>query len=282
MTNLAASLHDYQNLPPGEVTSQGRTWSTRGANFVTCYSEVLPGATLARSEQPDESMMFSIDAEGTVSCAQETVAFSSGTLVIVPPGPSEVRCISGGRILRLFSSRDATLTASAGNAASYGEAAPGVAPLTPWPDPIDGFRLRTYAVADYARDGSRMRIFRSSNLMLNVMLPREGPRDTRTLSPHFHADFEQGSFAIEGQWVHHVRYPWTPDLAEWRDDEHLAVGSPSLLIVPPKAIHTSRNVGEGRAWLLDIFSPPRLDFSLKPGLICNGDSYPLPDGSVVA
>jgi len=281
MISLAAALYDYQKLPPEEVTPLARSWITRGANFVTCYSEVRAGATLTREQQPDESMMFSIDAQGSVVCGEQGVDFSPGTLVIVPPGPSEVRCTGGGRLLRLFSSEDVALAASAGNAAGYANGAPGVAPLAAWPDPVGGFRLRAYAVADYVRDGSRMRIFRCSNLMLNVMLPREGPRDTRTLSPHSHADFEQGSFAIEGEWMHHVRYPWTADLAEWREDEHLTAGSPSLLIVPPKAIHTSRNVGEGRAWLLDIFSPPRLDFSLKPGMVCNEEDYPLPDGAVM-
>lgn len=255
---------------------------TRGANFVVCYSEVQPGATMSRREQPDESMLFSIDAGGSVRGGRETVDFSAGTLVIVPPGSSEVRFTRAGRILRLFSSQDIALASSAGNASHYAEGAPGVAPLVPWPDPVDGFRLRKYDVADYVREGSRMRIFRCTNLMLNVMLPREGPRDTRTLSPHAHADFEQGSFAIDGEWMHHVRYPWTPDLAEWRGDEHLAAGSPSLLVIPPKAIHTSRNVSDGSSWLLDIFAPPRLDFSLKPGAICNGESYPLPDGSIVA
>lgn len=34
---------------------------------------------------------------------------------------------------------------------------------------------------------------------------------------------------------------------------------PLVLVIPPKVIHTSRNIN-GAGWLIDIFSPPRLDF----------------------
>jgi hypothetical protein len=131
-------------------------------------------------------------------------------------------------------------------------------------------------VAEYTKSDSNMRIFRSTNLMVNVMLPRPVPRSVHKLSPHAHADFEQGSLAVKGEWMHHVRYPWGPDMATWRDDEHLQAGSPSLAVIPPKAVHTSHNINEGGSWLFDIFAPPRMDFSLKPGMVANADDYPMP------
>ena len=64
----------------------------------------------------------------------------------------------------------------------------------------------------------------------------------------------------------------------WRPDEHLEIGSPSVTMIPPKVVHTSRNVGDTRSWLIDIFAPPRVDFSRKPGLVLNADEYPTPAG----
>jgi len=181
-----------------------------------------------------------------------------------------------GQVLRLFSHEAGDLLALAVNAADYAAPTPEVAPLTPWPTPADGLRLRHYPLAQYTQADSNMRIFRSTNLMLNVMTPRMVARDVRKLSPHTHADFEQGSLALNGRWMHHLRHPWGTDMTTWRDDEHIEVDSPSLTVIPPKVLHTSHNLNDGGAWLLDIFAPPRLDFSSKPGKVANEKDYPLP------
>ena len=105
----------------------------------------------------------------------------------------------------------------------------------------------------------RLKMLQTDALSINIV-DYAGPRDRSALSPHSHADFEQGSLAIEGQFVHHLRTPWGSDADRWRDDEHLQAPSPSLVVVPPHVIHTSEGTGPGRHLLIDVFSPPRRDF----------------------
>lgn len=278
MTTAATAARHYAN-PPQQTTAGARIWITRGANFVVCMADVEAGAELIREGQADEHMVFLVDVDATITAGGETaqtLQAAAGTLTIVPPGNSSVRAANAGRIVRVFSTLAADLAAQADNAAVYADGAPGVAPLVAWPDPPAGFKLRNYVVDDFTRPDSNMRIFRSCNLMINIMTPRMVARDVRKLSPHAHTDFEQGSLALQGDWVHHLRHPWTADMTTWRDDEHIEMGSPSLMVIPPKVIHTSRNVNDGGSWLFDIFAPPRMDFSSKPGMVCNADEYPLP------
>ncbi|SSW68254.1 hypothetical protein AVE30378_02990 [Achromobacter veterisilvae] len=279
MTFGTPSLEDFAAIAPQADEPLLKEWIARGANFVACYVQAQPGARLARdARQTDEYMVFVVSGAGSIEAADSSAALATGRLAIVPPGPSELILTEPSTLFLLFSSRAADLAARAANADVYSTSAPNVAPLTAWPEPADGYRLRTYDVAAHVRPDSNMRIFRSCNLMLNIMLPRSAPRDTTKLSPHSHTDFEQGSFALLGTWKHHLRYPWGKDLGEWREDEHREVGSPSMLVIPPQVIHTSRNINEGEAWLLDIFAPPRLDFSNRPGMVCNAEDYPLPAG----
>lgn len=271
-----ASVARWHDEPPQIDDGMARTWVARGANFVVTVTEAQAGACLARLRHPDEYMVFLIDSAATISAGGEMIEAAPESLTIVPPGDSEVVLKGAGQVVRLFSHLARDLLAIASNAGEYGETTPDVAPLVPWPTPADGFKLRNYVVADYTQADSNMRIFRSTNLMLNIMTPRMVARDVRKLSPHSHADFEQGSLALRGDWMHHMRYPWVPDMTAWRDDEHIAVGSPSLTVIPPKVVHTSRNLNDGGAWLLDIFAPPRMDFSSKPGKVANEKDYPLP------
>jgi hypothetical protein len=121
-----------------------------------------------------------------------------------------------------------------------------------------------------------MRVFRSTNLMINIFLPWTTRRDERKLSPHSHENFEQMSLGLKGSFLHHLRYPWAPDKTRWRDDEHEHYDSPSVLVIPARVIHTTQDLGEGMTWLVDIFGPPRMDFSSKTGFVLNAAEYPMP------
>jgi mannose-6-phosphate isomerase-like protein (cupin superfamily) len=271
-----ASVARWHDQQPQQEAPGARTWVARGANFVVTVTDARPGVRLERRTQADEYMVYLPECGATLRAGNEVVEAEAQSVTIVPPGHSEVIVEGTGQVVRVFSHLAHDLIALASNAAEYANAPADVAPLEPWPTPADGFRLRTYPLAQHTQDDSNMRIFRCTNLMLNVLTPRMVPRDVHKLSPHSHADFEQGSLALRGQWIHHMRYPWVPDMSAWRDDEHIEVGSPSLTVIPPKAIHTSRNLNEGGAWLLDIFAPPRMDFSSKPGKVANERDYPMP------
>lgn len=272
---LPSAVH-YSGSAPQQHTDNAQTWITRGANFVVCVSQVRAGAALPRPQQDDEYMVLLVDLPARIEAGDTHCDATAETLTIVPPGTSCVTALADGCIVRVFSSRAQDLATAAGNANVYANGAPEVAPLAPWPEPVGGYSLRNYVLAEYIQAGTNMRIFRSTNLMLNIMTPRLVARDVHKLSPHVHADFEQGSLALSGNWQHHLRHPWTADMTSWRDDEHIAIGSPSLTVIPPKVIHTSNNVNDGGAWLVDVFAPPRLDFSKVPGKVANADDYPMP------
>jgi hypothetical protein len=266
----------YKEAPLADVDPGAETWITRGANFVTVISKAPAGAALVRADNPDEYMVVTHEVGARITAGGETIEAGPESLTIVPPGPSSVTLAGDGEILRVFSSRASDLAGRASNASAYTDHPADVAPLQPWPDPVGGYRLRNYPLADYVREGTNMRVFRSTNLMINVMTPRNVPRDTSKLTPHSHPDFEQGSLAMGGTYIHHLRYPWTPDMASWREDEHVEMGSPSVLVIPPTVVHTSRNIGDQPGRLIDVFAPPRVDFSLRADVVANADEYPMP------
>jgi hypothetical protein len=269
----------YEEAPDIVAPDGTRSWVTRAANFVVVVSDAKAGAVLARENADESLVLLPAGVSATVEAGSERADSSGDSLIIVPPGSNRVTVHTPGTVMRVFSNTAADLLAQAANASAYADGAPEVATVEPWPEPAGGFRLRHYALADFASpDPSplKMRLFRSTNLMINLFLPWTTRRDERKLSPHSHDDFEQMTLSLAGTFVHHLRYPWTPDKTTWREDEHLTVGSPSVVVIPARVVHTTQDVGAGTVRLVDIFAPPRLDFSLKPGFVLNAGDYPVP------
>jgi quercetin dioxygenase-like cupin family protein len=275
----ATHARHYREAPQITEPDGTRHWITRAANFVTIVSDAPAGARFVREAQPDEHMLFLPSGAATIKAGGEKIGAGTNSLTIVPPGASSVTMQQAGTVVRVFSNKATDLTAAAVNAATYADGAPEITPIAPWPDPVGGFRLRNYKLDDFTSpDPSplKMRLFRSTNLMINIFEPWTRRRDTTKLSPHWHDDFEQMSLALNGSFVHHLRYPWAPDMTSWVEDEHEAYDSPSVLVIPAGVIHTTQDAGEGVTWLVDIFGPPRLDFSARPGFVLNAADYPLP------
>ena len=260
-----------------------KTWITRGGNFAVCYCEVEPGAVLERADNPEEYMVIVPPggAPATIAAGGESVAADADSLTIVPPGPSRVEARGRGVIAMIFSRASKDIMDLAANADVYADGGPELAPPDLWPEPHDGYRLRHYPLAQYfdpAGERIQPRCFRSTNMLVNIFGHYFTRRDTTKLSPHWHDDFEQASLTLNGTWVHHMRYNWGADIKDWVPDDHAEMATPSGIIIPARAIHTSQDVGEDgpESSLYDIFCPPRLDFASKPGFVINEDEYPLP------
>ncbi|MCK9508712.1 MAG: hypothetical protein M0Q54_09780 [Pigmentiphaga sp.] len=275
----SATYADMANTAPQHTGPGQQTWITRGGRFVVAVTQAEAGATLHRDNEADEYIVLLPHSAARLDASGVQQDLTAESLTIVPPGSSTLTALAPGLIVRVFAPSAQDLLEQASNRESYQDDAPELAPNLPWPPPANGYRIRSYALKDYLRTDTNMRLFRTRRLMVNVLAKRTVPRDIRALSPHQHTDFEQGSLVIQGRYMHHLRYPWTKNMEQWVEDEHVEIGAPSLTVIPAQVIHTSRNLSEGDSWLIDIFGPPRLDFSRKPGLVCNADEYPMPEGT---
>lgn len=271
-------LIEFHKIEPQHVGAGFKTWYGRGQNFVLAYTEAEAGAVLGRSSQQDEYMVFFTDKDTRLDVETDNgnAVDLQYSLAIVPPGDSKIIVKKGGVIIRLFSSLSADLVASCSNAESYAEPHPNMPPYEAWPDPIDGFKLRIYPLDPPDEVGRFGRIWRSTNMMVNILKVSTETRDSSKLSPHSHDDHEQCSLTLQGDYMHYLRWPWTTDKALWKEDQHIRCSAPSMTVIPPRAVHTSQSLPPAPCHLIDIFSLPRLDFSKKPGWVLNADEYPMP------
>lgn len=271
---------DFSRGTPTSVSPVGtKNWTVRGQNFVLQLSTPVPGDSLGASNLATEQVLIlaAVNSSVSIKRGQRTVDITGPAMVVIPHGHTEITAVGAGNIVRLVEASETEWADRAQNAVSYDLPHPRVRMLERWPEPAPGPDVRVYRFQDVPDKPGRFgRIYRTRSFMVNFLNPQEGPRDPSSLSPHHHDDFEQCSLALSGEFVHHIRTPWISDKCMWRDDEHIAVSSPSAVIIPPPTVHTSEAVGTGTNWLVDIFSPPRADFSAQDGWVLNAEEYPTP------
>jgi hypothetical protein len=276
-----ATYRELLDTDPDDRQPHGsRTWWTRSQAMLIGYTAASAGDDLTLHGIGGEYITLVLDgAETVVEHATGTVPVDEPSVVIVPPGDSTLRVTAPGTIVRVLGAPTApAVAAQCANAADYESPDGNVAAFAPWPDPPDGHRVRVYPIAEHPIEPGRLgRIFRCSTVMVNVLPDDDKPRDPTQLSPHHHDDFEQVSLQADGDYVHHMRVPWTPDSSTWRDDEHRRCRAPAIVVIPPPLVHTSQSVDDMHHWLIDLFAPPRRDFSERPGWVLNADEYPMPD-----
>lgn len=277
--NKPAQFFEFATTDPSETSEAGSaTWWVRSQSMVIAYTEAVAGDTFTRTGQGDEYAAITWGDGVDVTCTSggQSERAVDKSFIAIPPGDSTITCTTDGVLIRLFTTRSNDLNERCDNNAAFDEPDPYVAPFEAWPDPVGGFKIRVYRLDDYPPDSARMgRLFRTTTFMVNAFYDFHKARPEHKMSPHHHEDFEQVSLTLSGDFVHHIRHPWTTDLAEWREDEHRHCTSPSVTVIPPPAIHGSQWFS-GRNTLLDIFAPPRHDFSSKDGWVLNADDYPAP------
>ncbi|ASG25005.1 hypothetical protein FBZ91_12050 [Nitrospirillum viridazoti] len=274
-----ASYGRFYEEMPVEESELASTWLTRGQNLIVAYSAVRSGAVLARSGQIDEYAVVLPDAGLSVeiTAGGQTETAHGPCVAFIPPGDSSVRALGDGGLYRLITTRSADLAARCANAGDFATPDLNVPEFTPWPDPVGGWRIRVYSGDVPSQPGRFGRIYRCTTIMVNLTSGRAGPRDPADLSPHHHDDFEQYSIATAGEFIHHLRWPWTGNSAHWLEDQHAYCAAPSVAVIPPPATHTSQGMSTGLNRLADVFCPPRHDFSAREGWVLNAADYPAPD-----
>lgn len=263
------TIADFEGAPAHlEWPAGSRSWYTRGQGFIVEILEARAGERLTSSCRDEHILILDTSAAATIG-EQEIAAHS---LTILPPGETEIAINRPGMVVRVFTSREQELARLCCNAHLYpseGDA------IDPWPMPVGGYRMRNYPLAHHRSAEQPFLAFRTRRLMACIYSERTTPRDPRDFTPHVHESFEQASIVLAGRWRHHRRFPWDWNFSQWRDDVHQEVGSPSVSIVPAGVLHTSQNLTPGESRIMDAFAPPRLDYSLRPGLVRNAAEYPM-------
>jgi hypothetical protein len=245
----------------------------RGQNFLVDWIAAEAGAAFL-AESAAEAMLLLPAGGARIEGPSGALDVPGRRVCILPPGAHCIAAEAGGVMVLLRSAAPAAEYATAANAAAYDPPDPRVAaPGAPWRRQGGGIAVVDVDRMAVAAGRPRLKMLQSATMSIN-WVEYEGVRDRTQLSPHSHEDFEQGSLAILGGFVHHLRVPWGPDATLWRDDLHMAAPGGSLAIVPPGLIHTTEGEGPERHLLIDVFCPPRADFIAKGWVANSGDYAP--------
>jgi hypothetical protein len=267
---------DFASTPP-ETINGHRHWLMRGQNFWLEWVELSDAAGGFSAESNDEQMVMApagvlrIEASAGGVPPVEVPAHS---VAILPPGRYRISGEASARCAVVASQRGDIGGRRVIEAAAYESPDPRIVPTgKPYRRKQRSGQIEVLDIGKVmaSKDKPRLKMLQTETLSINIV-EYEGPRNRAELSPHSHDAFEQGSLAISGTFVHHLRAPWGSDANLWRDDEHLQAPSPSLLVVPVELIHTTEGVGAGHHFLVDLFSPPRADFIGK-GWVANSADY---------
>lgn len=251
----------------------GRWWAVRAQNFTVLHVDLCAGESLSLPTlHAAACVLIPQGCTLFLETASEEAPVWGPALAIVPPGPLGIHADVECSIQIILASVDSGCAGRAVNEDAYVVPDVTVAPLPRSPG-TEPDRLRIFRMDELAPQGtSSGRIVQTRLLMINWLPGTTGPRNTNSLSPHSHDDFEQCSLTLDGPFVHHFRTPWTSRLSDWRDDVHSEVRSPSATIIPPRITHTTRATGKGSHVLVDVFAPPRADFIAK-GWVLNEHDY---------
>lgn len=241
----------------------------RGANFLVEWLDVSAGAT-HRLDSRFETILLLDDIGARISAAGQSETARAHSVCVLPPGAVDLDFDTAGSAIVL---RTDGFAAGAINAADYAERHARVAPIgTPY-SRTGGPLIQVIAVDEIKAPAAkpRLRIVQSATMSIS-WIEYSGVRDRSRLTPHNHEDFEQGSLAIAGSFLHHIRAPWGPNANLWLDDVHHTAPARSLTMIPPPLIHTTEGLGEERHVLVDVFAPVRHEFHAQ-GWISNGSLY---------
>ncbi|QCO57383.1 hypothetical protein EOK75_16820 (plasmid) [Pseudorhodobacter turbinis] len=245
----------------------------RGNNFtVSCFQG--QDATAFSFGSTDETILISARNQASVTLNGVETQILPRSVAILPAGNMEIGIPKNGQVFALTTGLidDANPVL---NAEAYAQEDTRVRPVG---QPLKVNHPKAHEVHVYPIDevpfpvgNPRLKFLQSATMSIN-WVEYQGPRDRTKLSPHAHDDFEQGSLAIEGDFIHHIRAPWARDANTWLEDAHLEASAGSLAIIPPDLIHTTEGVGVGPHILIDVFGPVRRDF-VEKGWMHNAGDY---------